>query len=143
MGCRTLIGATEPGGRYTARHLHWGHHPEHLLPVLRTIWQQTFAGDTDAMLAALLARDWSHLLAYPARPSTGMGAVPGVGYAPHDGEHRPLHHGGTGEPAAGDWEWLYLIDLASAEVSVYEATVHQRWLLHSRHPLNPPTAAHP
>jgi hypothetical protein len=145
MGCRTLIGVAEPDGRYTARHLHRGDHPDHLLPVLRTIWRQTFHTDTDAMLTALLARDWSHLVPDPALPPpTGTIAVPGVGCAPHDGARRPAHHGRIlGEATGGDREWLYLIDRVTDEVSVYEATVHERWLLHSRHPLIACTTAHP
>jgi hypothetical protein len=61
MGRPALIGATAPGGAYTARHLHWSDHPDRLIPNLRQIWTETFATDTPAMVAALLARDWSSL----------------------------------------------------------------------------------
>jgi hypothetical protein len=39
MGTRTLIGSTEPDGRYTARYLHCGDSPDQLIPVLRQIWK--------------------------------------------------------------------------------------------------------
>lgn len=52
-------------------------------------------------------------------------------------------HGGCGSLRRGqltaavdvNLEWLYLLDVATDTVVVYEATCHNRWLLHSRHPL--------
>jgi hypothetical protein len=39
-------------------------------------------------------------------------------------------------------EWLYLIDTPTATITVYEATCHQRWLLHSVHRLAPAPTHH-
>jgi hypothetical protein len=35
-------------------------------------------------------------------------------------------------------EWLYLVDTRAEQVVVYEATIHDRWLHHSIHPLRVP-----
>ena len=61
MGHPALIGATTPGGTYTARYLHWSDHPNRLIPNLRQIWTETFATDSTRMVEALLDRDWSNL----------------------------------------------------------------------------------
>lgn len=69
MGTPTLIGAAAPRAAYTARYLHYGEHPNTLVPLLRRIWTETFTRDTAALVAALLARDWSSLAADPRRRS--------------------------------------------------------------------------
>jgi len=139
MGCRTLIGATEPDGAYTARWLHWGDHPDELVPVLRRIWRDTFNADTTKMLTCLLSRAWSSLSAEPTSRRTDLPAVAGVGYAaPRNAEPGLWRGRVTGERGA-DLEWMYLIDPHTGQVSVYEATVHDRWLRHSRHHLDPNT----
>jgi hypothetical protein len=134
MGCRTLIGVTEPGGAYTARWLHWGDHPDQLVPLLRHIWQRTFTTDTAALRDALLARDWSELDPAPSGDRVAP-VVPGVGYASPGGT-RALRRGYLTGTVAADLEWLYLIDVATDTVVVYEATRHGRWLRHSRHALD-------
>jgi hypothetical protein len=133
----TLIGVTAPGGAYTARYLHWGDHPQVLVPMLRRIWSTTFATDTAAMTAAVLARDWSSLDA-DARRGRLVRETPirGVGYPAPSSEPTP-RTGALGENVDGFLEWLYLVAVATDTVVVYEATRHDRWLRHSRHRLNP------
>jgi hypothetical protein len=136
MGCRTLIGVTEPGGTYTARWLHWGDHPDRLIPVLRRIWRHTFAADTAALVTALLARDWSTLDPQPGGDAFPAPVVAGVGHESPGGS-RGVRRGHLADAVTGDLEWLYLVDVATDTVVVYEATRHSRWLRHSRHRLNP------
>ena len=138
MACHTLIGVAEPDGRYTARWLHWGDQPAALVPVLRHIWAATFAADTTALAAELLAHDWVQLAPTAARRRwRGLLLRPGVGYATSaDYEHgRRRGHIGSDEVDA-DLEWLYLFDPASDTVRVFEATRHSRWLHHSTHTLD-------
>jgi hypothetical protein len=135
MGCRTLIGVTEPGGAYTARWLHWGDQPDRLIPVLRRIWRDTFATDTASLVAALLARDWSALDPAPRRSRTAV-TVPGIGYA-SPGDTASLRQGRLTGEVGPDLEWLYLVDVATDTIAVYAATRHSRWLRHSLHHLDP------
>ncbi|MFY1674065.1 hypothetical protein ACN27G_29635 [Plantactinospora sp. WMMB334] len=51
-------------------------------------------------------------------------------------------HVDTAEPH-GYTAWMYLIDAEARTIRVYEAAVHDRWLPHSLHPLDPHTAAAP
>ena len=136
MGCRTLIGATSPGGRFTARWLHWGAEPDTLITVLQRIWTDTFAADTADTIAGLLAYDWSDLASTAGPEHRAWLAVAGVGHRSSGGTG-PLRHGHIGQPVTSDLEWLYLLDADTDTVLVYEATCHQRWLHHSRHPLDP------
>lgn len=138
MSCRTLIGTAGPGGTYMARWLHWGDHPDRLMPVLRQIWQHTFARDAQAMLTVLLASDWSQLGITERRPpgDRTVGLLRGVGLVSRsDGtgvRTGPL----TGE-VGPDLEWLYLLTATTGTVTVFEATRHDRWLRHSSHLLEP------
>jgi hypothetical protein len=136
MGCRTLIGATEPGGAYTARWLQWGDQPDQLIPVLRRIWRDTFTGDTAALAAALLARDWSTLDPQPSSDAFPALVVAGVGHETRGGSGG-LRRGRLAEAVTADLEWLYLVDVATDTVVVYEATRHNRWLRHSVQFLDP------
>jgi len=45
-------------------------------------------------------------------------------------------HAATAE-RHGYTEWMYLLDEATGRIRVYEATVHDRWLPHSHHRLDP------
>jgi hypothetical protein len=137
VGTPTLIGVPAPGGAYTARHLHHGEQPHILVPLLRRIWTGTFARDTAALAAVLLARDWSGLAVNSRRRGGDRRRpVPGVGHpAPSgDGDAR---HGRLGEDLDGFLEWLYLLFPERRVVVVYEATCHARWLRHSLHYLDP------
>ncbi|MEV0811489.1 hypothetical protein AB0I41_35045, partial [Micromonospora sp. NPDC050200] len=137
MSCSILIGAPASGGAYTARLLHTGGDPEQMLPLLRRIWQHTFTRHTLALTSALLRHDWTRL--HPAAPRPGRvdreRPVAGVGYTAdlQDGVRRGL----TSAPVEGYLEWMYLVDVATDTVAVYEATRHARWLRHSRHLLDP------
>jgi hypothetical protein len=139
MGCRTLIGVTEPGSTYTARWLHWGGHPDRLIPVLRQIWRDTFATDTAALVAALLARDWSTLDPQPRSDAFPSLVVAGIGHETRGGSSG-VRRGHLADAVNADLEWLYLVAAATDIVVVYEATRHGRWLRHSRHPLDPDSA---
>ncbi len=86
----TLIGVPAPRGAYTARWLHWGDHPDTLVPLLRRIWVETFARDTAAMAAALLAHDWSDLAVNPRRRrGDRQRPVPGSATPPRPATARP------------------------------------------------------
>jgi hypothetical protein len=135
MSTRTLIGVAAPRGACTVRYLHHGAQPVTLVPLLRHIWRGQDS-DSNRLAAALLAEDWSHLST--DRHSTGRDrVVPGIGY-PSPGGTRP-------HPARirltdridGYLEWLYLLHPDTDTVTVYEATVHARWLRHSLHHLDP------
>jgi hypothetical protein len=132
----TLIATPEPRGGYTARHIHYGEAPATLVPLLRRIWIHTFDRNTDAMAAALLARDWSDRTVNP-RPRRGHPRpVPGVGWpAPHI-EPAP-HAGSLTEDVQSGLEWLYLLHPGHGLVVVYEPTRHDHWLRHSLHHLDP------
>jgi hypothetical protein len=161
MGCRTLLATPTPAtpiataatvaglpvaprGGYTARWLQWGDHPRRLVPLLAAILHTTFDGGLTTFAAALLAHDWSELDLHPrAARARRRIVVPGVGYAAADTPPQPVRHGHLDGEVTADLEWLYLIDTAPrrAAVIAYEATVHSRWLLHSRHPLRGHPAA--
>ncbi|MBM0259524.1 hypothetical protein [Micromonospora sp. 4G55] len=136
MSCCTLIGVTATGGAYAVLWLHWGSEPEQMIPKLRRIWQHTFHRRTDAAVQALLRHDWVSIDRAAARTGRlGERLVPGVGCVSdlQDG----LRSGRLDDPVDGYLEWMYLVDSATDTVIVYEATCHGRWLLHSRHLLDP------
>lgn len=137
MSTPTLIGVAVPRAAYTARYLHDGAHPDTLVPLLRRIWVETFARDTAAMAAALLAHDWSDLAINPrGRGGDRQPPVPRIGHpVPSGGDG--IRHGRLGEDLDGFLEWLYLIHPEQHLVEVYEATCHARWLRHSLHGLDP------
>jgi hypothetical protein len=135
MGDRSYIGVPAPGGGVTARYLHHGDAPERLIPTLCAIWT-AFGGDGNRMMATLLAEDWSYLAADP-EPTSPYPMVAGVGCpSPGGTRPRPAHIRLTADIGAAIG-WLYVIDADTAVVTVYEATVHDRWLRHSEHCLHP------
>ncbi|MEV4539340.1 hypothetical protein AB0J82_36765 [Asanoa sp. NPDC049518] len=147
MPARTLIAVPAPGGGYTARSLakggytacslaHGGH-PSTLVPVLRRIWTQTFAHNTQNMTTALLARDWHALDADPRPTHDGAAPpVPGLGF-PSPGADIGETPGMRNERIGTDVEWLYLIHVDRHLLDVHEATVHHTWLRHGLYHLNP------
>ena len=131
-----LIGVARPGGTYSARWLSWGDAPHHLIPVLRSIRDFACARATEVLVGELLAHDWASLTpsALHGRRDA-MIPVSGIGYAVPD--HGVRHHGGrVTEHVDPDLDWLYLIDIDTDTVVVYEATRHSQWLWHSRHPFD-------
>lgn len=138
MGYPALIGATAPDGGFIVRYLHWSDHPDRLVPKLRQIWSDTFHTDTDAMVTALLAQDWSSLS--PDAGSTVTApplTIAGVG-AGSAGSSRPHPYTGRITTArCGDMEWLYLIDIDTDTITVYAGTLYGQWLRHSVHHLAP------
>ncbi|SCL26066.1 hypothetical protein GA0070616_3232 [Micromonospora nigra] len=135
MSTPTLIGVPALSGRYTARLIQFGEAPEVLVPLLRRIWTDTFGRDTDAMAAALLARNWRSLAVNPRhRRWDRQPLVPGLGYpAGND----TMRQGSLREDLDGFLEWMYLLHPDQGRLVVYEATVHGRWLRHSVHHLDP------
>jgi hypothetical protein len=136
VSCSTLIGVTATGGAYTARWLHGGGDPEQMVPKLRRVWRHTFDRHTLAAAEALLRHDWVTLdRTAPRTGRPGERLVPGVGSTTdlQDG----IRRGRLDDPVEGYLEWMYLLDLATDTVIVYEATCHRRWLWHSQHPLDP------
>jgi hypothetical protein len=135
MADRSYIGVPAPGGVVTARYLHHGDAPDHLIPTLAAIWAG-FGGDGHRMTAALLAEDWSYLTAdlqhtSPYALVAGVGCPSPGGTRPHPARIRLT------ETIGADIGWLYVIDPDTAIVTVYEATIHDRWLRHSEHHLQP------
>jgi uncharacterized protein DUF4314 len=139
-----LVGAITADGTFTARYLHWAGYSTDTVAALRAIWADRFSRDTTATVTALLAHDWHSLS--PAgtlrrRPPATL-LIAGVGYALATAQ--PPVNGRTATAARhGDTEWMYLIDPAAQAIRVYEATVHDRWLPHSLHPLDPDTTPAP
>jgi hypothetical protein len=136
-----LVGAIDAGGSFTARYLRWSGPPDVIVPTLRAIWVRTFGCDTAATVSALLGNDWSELCELCPHRGYDRAAVrvDGVGHAVPATDARPATRGRADTDARTNYhlEWLFLIDPATDQVLVYEATVHGRWLPHSRHPLDP------
>ena len=132
MADRGYIGIPDNGG-VTARYLHWADAPATLIPTLRAIWEG-LRRDSHRMAAALLAEDWSHLSA--EEQQTGpYTIVPGIG-RPSPGGTRPQPARiFIGHAIKVNLGWLYVVDPETDSVTVYEATVHDRWLRHSVHQL--------
>jgi hypothetical protein len=136
-----LVGVITADGTFTGRYLHWAGYSTDTVAALRAIWADRFRRDTTAMVAALLAHDWHSLNAASTqrRPPTGTTRITGVGHA--FGTGLATVRGNVATAARhGYTEWMYLIDTAAPAIRVYEATVHDRWLIHSLHPLDPGTA---
>jgi hypothetical protein len=132
MADRGYIGIPADGG-VTARYLHGADAPAILMPTLRAIWVG-LNHDSHRMAVALLAEDWSYLSA--EQQQTGPYKIlPGVG-CPSPGGTRPRPaHIRLGDPIGAYLGWLYVLDPQTDIVTVYEATVHDRWLRHSVHQL--------
>jgi hypothetical protein len=138
MSDPALVGVISTDGMFTARYLHWSDRPTTAVADLRAIWSTTFGRDTAATAQALLGHDWSSLCPSCTHrpPPAGTVKVDGVGHALT--HNLPVARGqaATAE-RTGYLEWMYLLDEASQQVVVYEATIHDRWLVHSRHALDP------
>jgi hypothetical protein len=125
-----LIGITRPDDRYRVRTLHRGEDPEHLIPLLQQIHRD--ADDWPCLVRHLLDHNWRELDTEARHHPT---AVPGIGYTAPEDTAAPLD-GRISDPVPINLTWLYLIDLATDTLVVYEATRRERWLLHSLHRLN-------
>lgn len=133
MTDRGYIGIPKDGG-VTARYLHWCDAPAILIPTLRAIWAG-FRHDTHRTAEALLAEDLSYLSA-DRQQSGPYPTVPGVG-RPSPGGTRPQStHIYLADTIRAYLGWLYVVDPDTNIVTVYEATVHDRWLRHSMHELH-------
>ncbi|MEU8419356.1 hypothetical protein AB0C15_00580 [Micromonospora sp. NPDC048835] len=109
MSTPALIGVAALRGRYTARSIQLGEDPEVLVPLLRRIWTDTFGRDTDAMAAALLARNWWSLSVNPKpRRWHRQPPVAGLGY-PSVTENNTIRQGSLRENLDGFDEWMYLL----------------------------------
>lgn len=132
-----LVGLINADGTFTARYLHWAGTPTDTVAALRTIWADQFGRETAALMVALLDRDWDRLC--PACRHRQTKAIPvavtGVGHALAAAQP-PVQGSIATAERHGYTEWMYLIDDEARTVRVYEATVHDRWLLHSEHPLS-------
>src|SRR6266545_6088452 len=133
---QSLIGIPGPDGHtLTARLFKQGRVPERILPLLRRIWRDVFDGDTHRFTDRLLAQDWALLDPGCAGPVAGAFLVAGIGQMDWSGQPDRLRVDLHDPRAAIGHEWLYLIEGLDDTVLVFEASVHGRWLLHSRHPL--------
>src|SRR6266511_2726068 len=133
---QSLIGIPGPDARtLAARLFKQGRVPERILPLLRRIWRDVFDGDTHRFTDRLLAQDWALLDPDCAGPVAGAFLVAGIGQMDWSGQPDRLRVDLHDPRAAIGREWLYLIEGLDDTVLVFEASVHGRWLLHSRHPL--------
>src|SRR5437763_10369351 len=123
------------GHTLTARLLKQGRVPQQMLPVLRRIWRDVFDGDTHQFTDRLLAQDWAFLDPGCAGPVAGAFLVAGIGQMDYSGQPDPLRVDLQDPRAAIGHEWAYLIEGLDDTVLVFEASVHGRWLPHSRHRL--------
>jgi hypothetical protein len=135
-GC--LLGALEPDGhRYLAVPVAEPVDPVDMIKELRQFWRHTAQGEPGVFTNLLLRHGW-RLLGTDRRRLPGRTATSGLGVPDPAATAMvgDLHH--TSEhPLPG---WLYLLDHDWEQVRCYEATVHRRWLPHSRHDLAaPPT----
>ncbi|MEV8504511.1 hypothetical protein AB0368_06720 [Actinoplanes sp. NPDC051475] len=131
MSDRGYIGM-EKDGVVTARYLHGADEPEILVPKLRAIWDG-LQRDSHRLCTALLAEDWSYLSTDQSGPYINF--VPGVGCpSPGGTSPKPARIPLAG-PISAYLGWLYVIAPDSSVITVYEATVHDRWLRHSVHEL--------
>ena len=133
---RSLIGVPTGGGHTaTARRLARGRVPQRMLPVLRRTWRDVFDGDTGRFTDRLLAQDWALLDPDCAGPVAGALLVAGIGRIHRGGRPDTVRVDLHDPRAALGHDWLYLIEGLDDTVLVFEASVHGRWLLHSRHRL--------
>src|SRR5438067_4392134 len=134
---RSLIGVPTGGGHTaTARRLARGRVPRRMLPVLRRIWRDVFDGDTGRFTDRLLAQDWA--LLDPTAPARSPGHSWWRGSAAstdRSGQPDTVRVDLHDPRAAVGHDWLYLIEGLDDTVLVFEASVHGRWLPHSRHRL--------
>jgi hypothetical protein len=134
---QSLIGIPGPDGHtLTARLLKQGRGPQQMLPLLRRIWRDVFDGDTHRFTDRLLAQDWALLDPDCAGPVAAAFLVAGIGQMDWSGQPDRLRVDLHDPRAAIGREWLYLIEGLDDTVLVFEASVHGRWLPHSRHPLH-------
>jgi hypothetical protein len=128
-----LIGITQPDNSYSARPLLLGDDPDHLVTLLRQLHHD--ADGWAGLVPQLLEHTLGQLSTTARHDRNDPTAVPGIGYtAPDDGcAHVDAR---ITDLVPCDLNWLYLNDTATDTVVVYEATRHDRWLLHSRHDLN-------
>src|SRR5205814_4141933 len=112
----------------SVRYVHSDGTPGYMVPALRAIWRDTFAWDTAAMAAALLANSWDYLGVDVTaastspfddeRPVAGVGMT--IGVEPDD-QTLTIAMSGIGSLDIG---WVYLIDPADptgAATTIYSA----------------------
>ncbi|GAB3852329.1 hypothetical protein ACFPIJ_42180 [Dactylosporangium cerinum] len=123
MGTRAFVGrrdATDP----TVAHLRYVHSdavPEYMVPTLVAITQVTFAGDSTATVAALLAHTWAYLGADVTEEDTfldGDTPVPGVGMILGAAETQPPTTLPVARLADLPAQWVYLIDPHAGTLTV-------------------------
>lgn len=139
MNRLTLIGVTAPGGAYAARLLPLESHPQAVLPLLRLVWQHTLGENTQALAEAVLRHDWTWPQPAAAQPDRDGGGRPAP-EASHTDALDGVRRERIDAPVDDRLEWLYLIDVATDSVQVYEATRRGRWLRHSTVALDPDAA---
>ncbi|MCW6007694.1 hypothetical protein K1W54_24550 [Micromonospora sp. CPCC 205371] len=124
---RAVIGAISPPtqvvlSRPIAQHAD----PDNVVATLQRMWRDTFAGNTSAMLAALLAIDWQYLHAGTAaghRPAAAakhaVAGVGGIGMASTRHRRRQPVNFCLTEAGDLDVDWIYLIDPVTDTVAVH------------------------
>ncbi|WP_238447374.1 hypothetical protein [Micromonospora sp. 4G55] len=136
MNTSCFVGTTDPANPHLvhARFVLVNGHPGVVVPTLATIWAAHVHRDTQALIGAVLTRDWEYLdPATTANTVSGMGQhpVPGVGIPLTDAD--PDCAVDTPEPVtvfplcrAGhlDAQWIYLLDPATDTVAVHTDDGH-------------------
>ncbi|RQW94178.1 hypothetical protein [Micromonospora globispora] len=130
MSAHCYVGTTDPTNPHVvhARFVLFDGHPAAVVPTLARIWAHHGRRDAVALAAAVLAHDWEYLdpgiTAATTCAFAGQQPVPGVGMtlATNRGVVEPA------EPVSVfplcqathlDAEWIYLIDPATATVTVH------------------------
>jgi hypothetical protein len=131
-----LVGQFSPGCQwFRARPVDLEGQPTWLLVQMRAMWAAKFRRDTDALVAALLERDWSVLAhtRWPAstlteqHPEVGFSFVNGVGRGHPDRLcGRALVGDIRGDVPPEDVQWAYLWEHAGGALHVYVAA-HGEW----------------
>ncbi|WP_146605798.1 hypothetical protein [Micromonospora craterilacus] len=122
MPIRSLLGVADDNGHsFDAVPFDGGEHPQ-MIALLRWLWADQFNADTAALVDAMVRR-----------PRTSTAAMRS------DSVHADLRTASSLNVA----EWLYLVDVRTEQILVYEATIHDRWLHHSTHPLRTPPQPRP
>jgi hypothetical protein len=114
--------------------------PADLIPALRRFWRDEVEAEPGRFTNRVLTGAWQVFgPTGPTATHTGQ-PVPGIGVSDPNPTGPVPARGDLHQPATQDTRpgWLYPLDHDREQVLVYETTVHNRWLPHSRHDLAAP-----
>jgi uncharacterized protein DUF4314 len=141
-GC--LLGELHTDGhRYTCVPVARPTEPGDMIPALRHFWRHTADGEPGRLYNWVLGEAWLVFDPTGQLHTAGGERIDGIGVVDPNPAAPVPAHGDLHRPAAGPDRpgWAYLYDPDWEQILVYEATVHGRWALHSRHDLHAPPAS--